>query len=168
MKSFLRGLTRLDHFLAQLEAVILVALLVAMTVVVFLQVIYRYFLAQPLSWSEELARYFFVWICLLGTALSVQKRGHFGMELFYKMLPQTGRRSLRFVISLLMGAVILIILIHGFFLTQDAAGQRSPATGIPMSWIYICLPLGGGLMAIHLLTVCFKDALAESETPQDG
>jgi TRAP-type C4-dicarboxylate transport system permease small subunit len=90
------------------------------------------------------------------------------MEVFYKMLPDNGRRFLGLIIYLLMGVVIFVILIHGIFLVEHATGQRSPATGISMSWIYACLPVGSVLMAIHLFTLFFKDALGRSEASRDG
>jgi len=163
MKSLVHKLTRFDQFLAKGEGWLLITLVVAMTVVVFLQVIYRYLLTQPLHWSEELARYVFVWISILGAALSVQRRGHFGMDFFFKMLPEKGRRCLIFLIYLLMGAVVLVILVEGIFLVQKTAGQQSPAMEISMGWAYASLPAGAALMAIHLLAIMVREAGDKSE-----
>jgi len=159
----LRIAARFDGFLATVVSGILILLVAAMTTVVFLQVFYRYFLAQSLSWSEELARYLFVWISLLGAALAVQKRGHFGMELFYDMLPAQARRIARIVISLLMGTAILVILVQGLLLYQKVAHQYSPAMGISMGLAYGSLPVGAGLMAVHLLVILFRDVFGEDE-----
>jgi len=158
MDAFSRTLIKMDDTLAKGEAAVLIGLVVIMTVVVFLQVVYRYVLAQPLHWSEELARYLFVWISILGAALGVQKRGHFGMDFFYRMLPDKGRRLLLFMIYLLMGVVILVLLIQGIALVQKTTAQQSPAMEISMGWAYACLPVGGALMVIHLLVVFLKDA----------
>ena len=158
MDAFLRTLIKMDDTLAKGEAAVLIGLVVIMTVVVFLQVVYRYVLTQPLHWSEELARYLFVWISILGAALGLQKRGHFGMDFFYRMLPDKGRRLLLFMIYLLMGVVILVLLIQGIALVQKTTAQQSPAMEISMGWAYACLPVGGALMVIHLLVVFLKDA----------
>jgi TRAP-type C4-dicarboxylate transport system permease small subunit len=164
MNSIIRALTRLDSILAKGEGWVLITLVVVMTVIVFLQVIYRYFLTQPLYWSEELARYLFVWISILGAALSLQRRGHFGMDFFYRMLPGQGRRFLVFVIYLLMGVVILVLLVEGVFLVQKTAAQQSPAMEISMGWAYACLPVGASLMAIHLLVIIIKEAIGKPKT----
>jgi len=158
MDAFSRTLIKMDDTLAKGEAAVLIGLVVIMTVVVFLQVVYRYVLTQPLHWSEELARYLFVWISILGAALGLQKRGHFGMDFFYRMLPDKGRRLLLFMIYLLMGVVILVLLIQGIALVQKTTAQQSPAMEISMGWAYACLPVGGALMVIHLLVVFLKDA----------
>jgi len=163
MDSFIRKLTKFDTILAKGEAWVLITLVAVMTVVVLLQVIYRYLLMQPLHWSEELARYLFVWISLLGAALSVQKRGHFGMDFFYRKLPYPERRLLTFIIYLLMGAVMLVVLGYGIVLVEKTAAQQSPAMEISMSWAYACLPVGATLMILHLLTIMGKEAVKKSE-----
>jgi TRAP-type C4-dicarboxylate transport system permease small subunit len=157
MNTLLHSMWRFDNLLAKAEAAALITLVAVMTVVVFLQVVYRYCLTQPLYWSEELARYLFVWLSILGAALGFQKRGHFGLDIFYQMLPNKGRRFLQRLIHLLMGSVILVILIQGMKLVQMTIPQESPAMGISMGWAYACLPVGAALMAIHLLVIFSKD-----------
>jgi TRAP-type C4-dicarboxylate transport system permease small subunit len=157
MVPFIRALTKIDNILAKGEAAVLILFLSVMTLVVFLQVVYRYVLVRPLYWSEELARYMFVWLSMFGAALGLQKQGHFGLDFFYKMLSDRWRRRTGLLIYLLMGALILVILFQGIFLVQKTALQESPAMGIPMSWAYACVPVGATLMAIHLLVILLKD-----------
>jgi TRAP-type C4-dicarboxylate transport system permease small subunit len=157
MNILLGVLTKIDHILAKAEAAVLITLVAVMTVVVFLQVVYRYVLTQPLHWSEELARYLFVWLSILGATLGLQKRGHFGLDFFYRMFPDKGRRFLQFLIYLLMGGVILVILVQGIKLVQITVLQESPAMGISMGWAYACLPVAAALMTIHLAVIFFKD-----------
>ena len=152
-----RLISRLDDKLAKGEAAALIAIVGVMTVVVFLQVLYRYVFAQPLQWSEELARYLFVWLSILGAALALQKKGHFGLDLFFKMLSSRSRRFVQIPACILMGIVIFVILFEGVILVQKTALQQSPAMGISMSWAYASLPVGGALMAIHLITISLKE-----------
>ncbi len=163
MSSLIRRLTGFDLFLAKGEGWLLIGLVAVMSIVVLLQVIYRYVLTRPLYWSEELARYLFVWISILGAALSVQKRGHFGMDFFIKMLPQKGRRLLNYLVYCLMGTVVFILLVEGVILVQKTAAQQSPAMEISMGWAYAALPAGAGLMAIHLLIIILKEAVNKPE-----
>ena len=157
MNAILRSMTRFDHLLAEAEAAVLITLVAVMTLIVFLQVVYRYALIQPLYWSEELARYLFVWVSILGATLGLQKRGHFGLDFFYRMLPGQQRRFLQFLIHLFVGVVIFVILIQGARLVQATVLQKSPAMEISMGWAYACLPVGAALMAIHLFVIFLKD-----------
>src|SRR3990172_2317165 len=88
MNIILRTLTRFDSILSKAEAVVIIAIVGVMTVVIFLQVVYRYGLTQPLYWSEELARYLFVWLSILGATLALQKRGHFGLDVLFRAFPE--------------------------------------------------------------------------------
>jgi TRAP-type C4-dicarboxylate transport system permease small subunit len=160
-------LTRLDTLLAKCEGAALAALVVVMTLIVFLQVIHRYVLAQPLHWSEEAARYLFVWLSMLGAALAVQKRGHFGIDFFFRMLPRRWRRLAGILILVLMEAVVVVILVEGMVLVARTASQESPAMSIPMSWPYACVPVAAALMAVHLAVILLKDA-AGREQPDPG
>ena len=155
--TVLRIISRFDDNLAKGEAAVLIAIVGVMTVVVFLQVLYRYVFAQPLQWSEELARYLFVWLSIMGATLALQKKGHFGLDLFYKMLSNRFQRIVKFPVYLLPGIVIFVILFQGIILVQKTALQESPAMGISMGWAYASLPVGGALMAIHLIVISFKD-----------
>jgi len=162
MKTWVRTMIRLDDLLAKGEAAALVALLAVMTIAVLLQVLFRYVLTQPLHWSEELARYLFVWISMIGASLGLQKRGHFGLEFFFQRLPEKGRVCGRFVIHLLMAAPILVILVEGVTLVRKTSLQESPAMGMSMGIAYAGLPVGAALMAVHLLVIFFKEAAGEA------
>ena len=62
-------------FWPEVRAWALIGLVSVMTMIVFLQVVYRYVLAEPLHWSEEMARYLFVWLSLLGATLGLPEAG---------------------------------------------------------------------------------------------
>lgn len=157
MSTALRIITKFDNILSRIEAVVLISIVMIMTTVIFLQVVYRYILTQPLYWSEELARYLFVWLSIIGATLALQKRGHFRLDILFRALPKQVKPYMRFLIHFLMGAVVFVILIQGIMLVQKTFLQESPAMGISMAWAYASLPVGGALMALHLLVIFLKD-----------
>ena len=164
MNPTLRALIKLDRFLARGEGAALILITSVMTIVVFLQVVFRYVWALPLYWSEEMARYLFVWLSVLGAALGVQKGGHFSLDFFYRMMPESNKKFMRGIVYLLMEAVVLIILVQGIHLVQKTSLQESPAMAVSMAWAYASLPVGAGLMAIHLLVIFIKDVLNDRLT----
>lgn len=164
MNSFAHAVTKFDDALARGEEWVLIALVLAMSGIVFLQVVFRYVLAQPLQWSEELARYMFVWTTLLGAALGVRNSVHFGVDFFVRMLPAGGVRLFTLLTYLVMLIVIAVLLVHGFILVQKTAAQRSPAMEISMAWAYACVPGGAALMLIHLLSLMVREAIKEGSS----
>ena len=88
----MKHLYQLNQILAYIEMGILAVLTTAMFLVVFSQVIFRYVLNQPSPWTEELSRYLFIWISLLGAAFGVMKQSHFGFDLIVKKLSPSHQR----------------------------------------------------------------------------
>jgi TRAP-type C4-dicarboxylate transport system permease small subunit len=157
MKNIFRFLFGFDDLLARGEAWALISLVSAMAIIVLLQVIYRYILTEPLHWSEEMARYLFVWLSLLGATLAFQRRGHFGFEILVQRFSPRNRHILGMIIHLLTGLLLAILLFQGILLVQKTALQESPAMGMAMGWAYACIPVGSALMLFHLLVIMIKD-----------
>jgi TRAP-type transport system small permease protein len=162
MNTIVRVLNKFDQVLAKGETVALILMVSAMTLVVFLQVVFRYALGRPLVWSEEMARYLFVWLSILGAALGVQKGGHFGLDLIQRTMPERGKQYLKILVHFLMGVVVVVILFQGITLVQMTWLQESPAMSISMAWAYASLPVGAGLMIVHLLAALLKDFVKDN------
>lgn len=104
-----------------------------MVLIVFLNVILRYFFHSGLTWSEELARYQFVWVVFLGAILAYKDKGHLAVDLLVGVVP----KRLQKVLFLLSNAVIiavLVLLIHGLVrLIYLSQGTLSPALEMPVN-----------------------------------
>lgn len=126
-------------------------LMAVMTVVIVLQVFYRYVLDSSLSWSEELARYLFIWTVMLGASVGVKEKFHVAVTLIKNRVPKVLQRILDVVFDILLGVVALAMIIYGYDLAKSVAIQLSPATRISMYWVYLSVPVSGVLIIIHLL-----------------
>jgi TRAP-type C4-dicarboxylate transport system permease small subunit len=138
-----------DH----LEENLLFAALMFSVFLIFFQVVMRYVFGRSLSWSEELARYLFIWYTWIGTSLAVRKRRHIRIEILADFLK--GRAKLRLeMLVLLVWALFSVFLaykgieIGRFLLTSN---QTSPALEIPMVFAYAAVPVGCVLMFLRLL-----------------
>ena len=125
-----------------------IAVSVVMVVVTLAQVVFRYVLAAPLPWSEELARYCFVWIVFLGGAIGLERGIHLGVDLFVNLLPSKLRTGLDVLSSVMIGCFAAAVIYASFPVIEMNMLQRSPAMGVQMSWIYIAVPIS---MALILL-----------------
>jgi len=125
--------------------------LVLMTFIIVLQVFFRYILGSSLSWSEEAARYLFIWIIMLGVSVGVKESFHVAVTIIIKRLPRAPRIVSNIIFSLLLGVMALVMIKYGYSLTNQVAIQLSPAIRISMYWIYLSVPVSGVLIIIHLL-----------------
>jgi TRAP-type C4-dicarboxylate transport system permease small subunit len=140
---------RLDHWIARIETVAVVLLVMALTAVTFAQVITRYLLDDPLIWSEEAARYLFVWVSMIGAALAIRQGGHFGLDLLIRRMPKL-KPILAPIVTFVVVAFLVILLKTGMDETRLAAMQFAMTFPMRMQWAYLALPVGAGLMLFHI------------------
>ena len=135
-------------------------LLSLMSVAVFLQVVFRYLIKYSLPWSEELARYLFVWFSLMGAAVGVEKNAHFGVDILVRKLKPKMQKIIYFTGSAFVLFFLSVIIYEGTKLTIRNWTQLSPAMRIPMSLPYSAVPISSLLMCIYIvknITTNFKN-----------
>lgn len=143
----------------KLEEIILVIMMTAATVIVAAQVVTRYVFQVPLPWSEEIARYLFIWLVWLGAAFATKERRHIIIDVVVSRLPD----SLRRYCFLISTAVWIVFLAAMFYLAMKltisvyTGGQIAAGSGIRM-WIpYAAVPTGMFLMLFRLIQNCVHD-----------
>jgi TRAP-type transport system small permease protein len=135
--------------LERVENGMMILLTVLLVIVTFLQVFSRYALRNPFFWTEELARFLFIYVCMLGIAMGIASKGHYGFEAFFKFLPRKLKAPLGLFIYFVMGFFIVILTVQGFEELPSTTNQISVSLPVTMVWSYIALPAGGMLMLIH-------------------
>jgi len=129
-----------------------VAAMSVMLVVIFAQVVSRYFFNWTPEWSEELARYLFVWVVFIGSALIMGESGHLAVQFVPNHFKGTAAgKALEIVINLSGYVFILLLLVQGTKMMQVMTFQISPGLEIPMSWVYSVIPISSVLMLLYLV-----------------
>lgn len=130
--------------------------LAAMSLSVLLNVILRYVFNSGLTWSEEVSRYFFVWLVFLGAISALKDKMHLGVDLVVKALPQKMQKAV-FVISNGIVLYILWLVVDGSWkmsvLNMNSTG---PATGMPLSYLYGIGVVSGIWMMLLVASSVFK------------
>lgn len=143
MKTFRNGITRILNGLAGIS-------FIAMVVLTCWQVLTRYILKNPSTWSEELVGYLFAWMSLLGASIVTCERGHMNIPIIVEQFSETVQKGLNCfgeVVAFLFSAVILVF--GGVQITTLAMGQMTSSLGVPIGIFYIVLPLCGFLNMIY-------------------
>ena len=144
-----------DH----LEEIFLLPSLVFSVVLVFSQEVMRYVFGNSLSWSEELARYLFVWQTWLGVSYSAKKRSHLRITFIKDRLSPSAQRKLEIVVTVVWIAFAVFVAVKGFSLAArvHGFGQRSSALRMPMAYAHLAAPVGCSLMIVRLIENTVKD-----------
>lgn len=148
------------------EEYLLVGSLVLNVIIVFIQVIMRYFFNFSLTWAEELSRYIFIWYTWLGTSIALKENQHIKVELIFSFIKnKKAKRAIKVTANLIWFAFSLFLAYNGFKLTQSMIHRNALSSGmmIPLAFIYISLPISSVLICLRLIGVIFADIKNEEK-----
>lgn len=141
---------KLDRIITQGTRAALGALMCLMILLVFAQVIFRYFVGLTPFFIEEVSRGLLIWVGCFGASLALRTSQHVGVDFFLGYLPGGVMKKVK---RLGQMSVLLFLL---FFLFASAKyslfqmGQQSASLPISMFWFYLALPLGSLLMILQM------------------
>ncbi len=152
MKSFTNFLN--NH----VEEYLCCILMFVLSMLLIVQVFFRYCLGQSLTWSEELARYIFVWLVYLGVPYGCLLMRHIKIDAGLMLFPKFMRKHVVLIgeISFFLLAIAVAYYSAAFDYKQYKIGLVSPALKIPMWVIYLAPFVGFSLAAIRQLQVIVK------------
>lgn len=130
----------------------LVLLMVLMVLSVLWQIFSRYLMNSPSSFTEELARFLFIWIGILGAAYASGQQTHLAIDILPPKLDPVNRVRLRIGINMLIILFSLTVLVIGganLVYVNYLLGQTSAALNVPLSWVYTIVPLSGLLVIYY-------------------
>jgi len=152
LSALLGGVSDLaDRIITTLVFLIVVGMVTATT----LQVIFRVFFTA-LAWSEEISRYFLVWGTFFAATMAYKRGNHIAITFVVNAL--RGRARLCFSLLIYLLSLLFFIVITCFSLSMIGLQvfQISPALGIPMQLVYMCIPISLTVMAFHALAAVMQ------------
>lgn len=158
-----RSIQKVDKCLSMIENAVIILGLSAMFLILLAQVIMRYVFSRPLTWSEEAARFIFVYVSFIGISYAYRQKGHIRMEVVVNLFPQAVRRGLEVLINLGTIALFCYMIPFSFRFIGIQAGVKATATHTPMSIVYTALPLGMALSCVRLLISSLRIVWGEEE-----
>jgi len=152
-------LSRLIHRLVDIQLKfcnrMLLLLGVIMTLLILLQVFFRFVIYVPFPWSEECARYLMIWMGMLGSVVALQHGRHIGVTFFMEKLPPHLRKPARGLTQTGMILFLGILCWQGILFSLFNADQMSPAMEIPMIIPFGAIPVGAAMMILVMLADMF-------------
>jgi len=143
MRKLIDGYYRLLNMLL----VVTVAILV---VPVAIQILSRHTPWVPTwIWTEEMARFLFVWMIMIGSMVGIRDGAHFDVDLWPELAPRANA-LLRVVADLFVLVMALVFIWYGIRFVQFGWDQTSELAELPMVWIFIAWPLAGFTWVVFL------------------
>ena len=120
------------------------------------QVLTRYLLKNPSSWTEELATFLMIWVGLLGGSVALNRGAHLGIDyLVTKLSPRKAMCVSLFVFAVIALFSLLVMAVGGSQLVYRTlvTNQVSPALGLKMGYVYLAIPISGFFLVIYSLEI---------------
>ena len=150
MQQLLDGIHRL---LIWMLAVTVVLLMVPVSLQIFsrfTELIPRY------MWTEEMSRFMFIWMVMIGATVGVREGLHFDVDVWPSLKPRASL-VLKTVSNLFVIAFAAVVLYWGIEFTKFGWNQSSELADMPMWWIFIAWPLCGALWLVFLIDGTLRD-----------
>lgn len=139
-----------SSFLEQVLAKVIALLMALIVIDVSWQVVTRFIMDDPSSYTEELARFLLMWIGLLGAAYAYRRHSHLSLDLFRHNAPRERRMWMNRIIHTISLAFALVAMVYGGLKLVSltlSLKQTSAALQIPIGYVYVCIPLSGVLIS---------------------
>lgn len=148
-------LRAVNAFFNKFISVFITTVFSLMTVIIFVQVVCRYVLQDSLSWSDELARYLFIWLTFLGASVAFHEDTHIKVTYFVDMIRNAKLRAVVYTLADMACLWLLWVFVKDGFVVSSrvlALGQTSSSMEfIPVGLIYLAVPLGSLFMALNII-----------------
>lgn len=123
---------------------ILTVLLFLLVIPVTLQIVARYTEFIPrYIWTEEAARFLFIWIIMIGATIAVRERTHFDVDILPRPTSPRGKAIGELIVDCAVLVVALVFLLYGYSYTVFGYSQTSELTGINMATMHVAFLLAG-------------------------
>ena len=150
MQKILSLIDRLLHFL-------LIATVLLLIIPVSLQIFSRFTELIPrYMWTEEMSRFMFIWMVMIGASVGVREGLHFDVDVWPSLKPRASL-VLKMVSNLFIIAFAVVVLYWGIEFTKFGWNQSSELADMPMWWIFIAWPLCGALWLAFLIDGTLRD-----------
>lgn len=137
----------------------LVVIMAVMVLNVLWQVFSRFLLGAPSSFTDELARYLLIWIGILGAAYVSGQNLHVAIDVLPKRFSERTQKRLKLIVSWLIILFSLCAFVIGgsrLVYIVYLLDQNSPALQVPLSLVYLVIPISGILIIYYKLTDILK------------
>lgn len=128
-------------------------------IAIFMEVFRRFFLSYSSIWSEEIARYAFIYITWIGAAAAIRERAHIRIDVFLPLLPDKGKAVVFIfgdIITLILSCIALYWSIEPV-LTSIHFGSVTHGLRISQAWFLMAVPLGFCLIILRLIQSMKRD-----------
>lgn len=151
MNTSKNALDKVEAAVTKINEIILLLAISVMFILVFANVIGRYFFSYSISWASEISRYLMISGAFLGMGLAMKESRHSSFNIFQDALPGLPRKLVRIIVAVIILGLMFLLMILG---AQYAVLYMNNPTEVlrwPVGYWYLTVPVGAFLFIFHFL-----------------
>ncbi|MCE5337035.1 MAG: TRAP transporter small permease [Desulfobacteraceae bacterium] len=133
------------------------AVFIALAVsILFYAVLMRYIFHSPPAWSQEVTRYLFVWLIMLGGASVTRDQTHLNINVFIDLMPRKVQAIVNLFLNVLMLIFCVVLIYQSALIYPKVAEAMNPILPISLGLLYLSIPVGTALMVLFIVENSIK------------
>ena len=151
--SLLQRYQRLLDAVDRVVSWVIISAMAVLTVVVTLQVFYRYVLNDSLRWGWDIPRLCFIWVILLSIPLGIRYNAHVGIDIVVQRMGLRAQRAVLVFNAFFMLVLSVTAAFYGAVLARDTLDQMMPGINLSVGLFYIGLVVGQVHTCMHIARI---------------
>jgi TRAP-type transport system small permease protein len=146
-----KSFAKFDRTIGFIEDFVSIWTLVFISIIVIVQVFFRYVLDSGILWTDEVITILMVSMVMFGVPAVTRRGMHTELVVFIDLLPRPARHAVRCLMSLVGLAFLVLFLVAAARYAADSRGMVTTVLRIPIQYVYAILPVGAFLATYEYL-----------------
>ena len=156
------------HWIDSTVRVIVSTMIAVFTVVILVSIFFRYVLNDSLVWSEQVCRYLYVWMVMLGMPVVYRVKGNVAFDLIYNRFSPQTKRLFHVITDLLIACFAGFLALQGLKYTLLKGSTIITGINIPQGYLYVSQPIGGVIMILFVIEHIISEMQVSNHKVEEG
>lgn len=148
--------------------VVVSTMIAVFTVVILVSIFFRYVLNNSLVWSEQVCRYLYVWMVMLGMPVVYRVKGNVAFDLLYNRFSKRTKRLFHVITDLLIACFAGFLALQGLKYTLLKGATIITGINIPQGYLYVSQPIGGVIMILFVIEHIISEINGRDDNVEEG
>ena len=156
------------HWIDKTVRVVVSAMIAVFTVVILVSIFFRYVLNDSLVWSEQVCRYLYVWMVMLGMPVVYREKGNVAFDLLYNKFSPRVKRLFHVTTDLLIACFSGFLALQGLKYTILKGSTIITGINLPQGYLYVSQSIGGVIMILFVIEHIISQTKVSDEKVEEG
>lgn len=156
------------HRIDRTVRVIVSTMILVFTVVILVSIFFRYVLNDSLVWSEQVCRYLYVWMVMLGMPIVYRAKGNVAFDLFYNKFSTRIKHLFHVITDLLIACFSGFLALQGLKYTILKGSTIITGINLPQGYLYVSQTIGGVIMILFVIEHIIFEVKAGDDKVEEG